>query len=191
MMRRFLAVFVVILVVAVTGVAYADLQADFSNSYSEVLDSQTLRIRYISNVVKNGVALPGEFWADIVWDPQNLMFMPNWNVGQEVLAATGVTGSWNVTVVDSKGGGGTFTMNLIQSGSSVSGTTLVKGYNGTVIGSISGENIALIMPDPDPACSGSAGTNTGTVNGNTMSGSYTSTAGGTCPVESGTWTATR
>jgi hypothetical protein len=101
-----------------------------------------------------------------------------------------VTGLWNVTVVSDKGGG-TFTMDLTQSGNSVSGTTLIKGYSGTVSGSINGSDISLVVADPDPDCSGSVGTLTGTVSGNTMSGSHSSIAGGTCPAESGTWTATR
>lgn len=100
------------------------------------------------------------------------------------------TGTWTVTVI-SNAGSGTFTMNLIQSGSSVSGTVTIMGYTGNLSGSITGSNISLTFPDPQPTCSGSVGSFTGTVSGNTMSGSQTSTAGGTCPNESGTWTATK
>lgn len=101
-----------------------------------------------------------------------------------------VTGTWTVTVI-SNAGGGTFTMNLIQSGSSVSGTVTIMSYTGNLSGSVTGSNISLTVPDPQPTCSGSVGSLTGTVSGNTMSGSHTSTAGGTCPVESGTWSATK
>lgn len=52
-MIKFLAVFVVSLVIAVTGVAYAEIQLDFSKSYSEALNSQTLRIRHISNIAED------------------------------------------------------------------------------------------------------------------------------------------
>ena len=102
-----------------------------------------------------------------------------------------VTGIWTVTGVVSGGGGGTYTMYLTQSGSSLSGTVTMKGYNGPISGSLTGDNISLTAADPDPACNGSAGTNTGTVSGNTMSGLWSSTAGGICGVETGTWTAAK
>lgn len=101
-----------------------------------------------------------------------------------------VTGTWAVTLT-SNAGGGTITMNLTQSGSSVTGTVIIGGYTGNLSGSVTGSNISLTVPDPQPTCSGSVGSLTGTVNGNTMSGSHTSTAGGTCPYEEGTWSATK
>ena len=99
-MRRLLAVFVVSIVIAVTGVAYAGLQADFSKSYTEALDTQTLRIRQISNIIYEGTAIPGEFWIDFVWDQQNWILTPTGNVGQEQLPLEfdgTYTGSWSKT----------------------------------------------------------------------------------------------
>jgi hypothetical protein len=107
-----------------------------------------------------------------------------------IAAATGVTGTWSVTNVASNGSG-SFTMYLIQIGSSVTGTVTIASYNGNLSGSINGSTISLSIPDPQPACSGSVATWTGTVNGNTMSGSGSSTAGGSCAAETDTWTATR
>lgn len=103
---------------------------------------------------------------------------------------SGVTGAWDVAVF-SNTGSGTFIMSLTQSGTAVSGTVYMKGYTGSLSGSINGNNISLIIPDPDPSCNGSVGTNTGTVSSNAMAGSYTSTAGGICTAETGTWSATR
>jgi len=82
-LKSFLTGLAVIIVIAVTGLAYAGIQADFSKSYTEVIDSQTIKIRHISNVVQDGVVLPGEFWADFVWDSQSMTLVPTWVVGQE------------------------------------------------------------------------------------------------------------
>jgi hypothetical protein len=88
MMARCISFLVVSIFLA--GVSYANIQADFSSSYSEVVNSQTLRIKHISNIIVDGKSIDGDLWVDVQWDPQNLAFKPT--VGG--LDGVSVVGNW-------------------------------------------------------------------------------------------------
>jgi hypothetical protein len=86
-----------------------------------------------------------------------------------------VTGTWRLAPQ----GGAAFTARLTQSGSSVQGT---DSDGGTWAGSVSGDQMAATIVNPD----GSSVSTTATVNGNTMTGNYQTSNG-----EAGTFTGAR
>lgn len=81
-------------------------------------------------------------------------------------------------------------MQLAQSGSSVSGTTLVQNSpclsNGDVSGSVSGDELSGAM-----TAGGISITFDTTVQGAQMSGTYDAVSAGACTGDTGTFTATR
>jgi hypothetical protein len=102
-----------------------------------------------------------------------------------------ITGVWTMTF-NEFAGSYTLTPTLSQSGTSVSGTQ--QGESIDITGSINGNNISLAIPLTDPNCGNAQRmlTLTGTVSGNTMSGSYSRAAGGSCSAFlGGTWSGTR
>lgn len=93
--------FVVALLIGLTGVCYADLALDISGSQYETKSTDTVRMR---NVVAPGYA--GKYWIDLKWDSSILVFVPI-NAGAEnttppptdtILEKTKVAlGTWHFT----------------------------------------------------------------------------------------------
>ena len=104
-----------------------------------------------------------------------------------------LTGAWTGTGFFPTGTTATF--QIVQAGSSLTGTWLTDpcascGPNGTVSGSVNGSSVALTFnaPDSAPTCPFPVAV-TGTVNGSQMSGTYATVNSG-CSIAvtgSGTW----
>jgi hypothetical protein len=106
-------------------------------------------------------------------------------------AAAGLTGIWDGTwVIDDYGNTGGFTMDLVQSGDSFSGTvelTNTDCSNGPVEGTLDGSRIDfgwLLTPQPVQF--------EGTLNGNSMSGTWSANACSDASIAlTGTWEGTK
>jgi len=85
---------------------------------------------------------------------------------------TGVAGDWQA-----RGGGFTSTMHVDVSGNSVSGTVVFDGDSSPLTGRVDGNRVTLRSFETS---------GTGTLDGNTMTGSYVRDNG-----DRGSWTATR
>ena len=118
-----------------------------------------------------------------------------------------VSGVWTATldgtVIHNESGTGqttSLTLTLVQSGTQVTGSysytdTLGRSGSTTVSGTLIGSTLTFSAADWDPQCAGRTFTGTATVTsttpGSTMSISFTSTAGGSCPATSGSLTYTK
>ena len=108
--------------------------------------------------------------------------------GSVAPGAACINGTWNGTWKDTTdSGNGTFVVNWLQAGSQLTGTITVKGApcltTGLVTGTVNGSAITF------GAVSGAVTINyTGSVSGNTMSGTYTAP---TCGDAQGNWSATK
>jgi hypothetical protein len=98
------------------------------------------------------------------------------------------TGTWASNVY--AGLAGTFTMRWIQTGQAITGDITIVGSpcntTGTVSGQLSGNTVTFGAIAANQQISYS-----GTIAGNTMSGTYTSAPNAMCAEDSGTWSATR
>ena len=102
-----------------------------------------------------------------------------------------VTGTWDGTwVIDGYGNTGAFTMDLVQTGGSFSGTVAITNTdcsNGSVEGNLDGSKVTfgwVLTPQPVQF--------SGVLNGNSMSGTWSANAcsDATLPL-TGTWQATK
>lgn len=102
-------------------------------------------------------------------------------------ADLGVTGTWPGTWQDAAGASGTFTMQFAQTGNQISGPITIEGSTcvsqGTISGTIDGDQITF-----GAVKAGNSVDYTGTISGDTMSGTWASPA---CGGDSGTWEAIR
>jgi hypothetical protein len=104
---------------------------------------------------------------------------------------TGVAGMWHGTWASALGLSGTWQATLVQNGSTLSGSVGIGGIacnsGGPLSGGLNGNAISFgAIESGGPTISF-----TGTVNGNTMSGSFTTPGDGPCQGDSGTWSGSR
>ena len=101
-----------------------------------------------------------------------------------------VSGAWTATWTSVSGQVGHGSMQLVQDGSSVSGTTLVQNSpclaNGDVSGSVAGDQLSGAM-----TAGGTSITFDSTIDGSQMSGTYDAVSAGACTGDTGTFVATR
>jgi hypothetical protein len=104
-------------------------------------------------------------------------------------ASDTLTGAWSgaYASTSSPGSNGTFTIQFTQSGSQLSGTINIQGSpcitTGTIIGTLNGGQITFGAVEGEQTIQ-----YTGSVSGNTMSGTYSAPQ---CGNATGTWTASK
>jgi hypothetical protein len=101
-----------------------------------------------------------------------------------------VSGTWTATWTSVSGQVGHGSLQLVQDGSSISGTALVQNSpclaNGDVSGSVAGDELSGAM-----TAGGASITFDTTVDGSQMSGTYDAVAAGACTGDTGTFVAMR